>query len=358
MFMVEALTRLRPLTTLPPESAGLVEVRAFVKVRDEAARLPDFLAHYRRLGISRFLIIDHESTDGTAALLGEQPDVHLFAAEGSFAAAGGGQAWLDELLDRFGVGHWCLTVDADELLCFPDSETLDLPALCRMLDREGAEALSCLMLDMYGAAPLGASEYMPGEPFLAACPWFDPGPYWRTKPGAACPPQEIYGGVRQRVFYPQWQARGIGLRVSERCYDVANRLAAIRGNRTIQSWRAKRPPNLAKVPLVRWRCGLRYLAVTHRITPVRLSAGSGCLLHFKFLDNFGAKAAREAKRGEYFDGAREYKRYAAVMADAPTLTLLYKGSIRFESSEQLCGLGLMTPLPKLRAPAAREAVSA
>ncbi len=357
-FMAGTLTRLRPLTSLPPEIVGRVEVRVFVKVRDEAVRLPHFLAHYRRLGIHRFLIIDHESTDGTTALLGEQPDVHLFAAEGSFAAAGGGQAWLDELLDCYGAGHWCLTVDADELLCFPGSETLGLPALCGMLDREGAEALPCLMLDMYGAAPLGALEYMAGESFLAACPWFDPGPYWRTNPNAECPPQEIYGGVRQRVFYPQWQAPSRRLRLSERCYDFANRLASIRGNRTIQSWRTKRPPNLAKVPLVRWRRGLRYLAVTHRITPVRLSAGSGCLLHFKFLDNFGAKAAREAKRGEYFDGAREYKRYAAVMADAPTLTLWHEGSVRFEGSEQLCRLGLMTPLPKLRAPAAREAASA
>ncbi len=291
-------------------------------------------------------------------LLRTEPDVHLFAAAGSFAAAGGGQAWLDALLDRYGAGHWCLTMDADELLCFPGSETIRLRALCDCLDREGAEALACLMLDMYGSEPLGTAAYAAGEPFLLACPWFDPGPYWHTKSGYDCPPREIYGGVRQRVFYPHWQTPSLPLRMSERFYDVANRIGPIRRNRTVQSWRAKRPPNLAKVPLVRWRRGLRYLAVTHRITPVRLSAGSGCLLHFKFLGDFGPKARGEAKRGEYFDGAREYKRYAAVMAEDLALTLWNEQSVRFEGSAQLCRLGLMTPLPVAAAPGFPEAARA
>ncbi len=320
-------------------------------------RLPGclyFLAYYRALGVDRFLVVDNQSTDGTTALLGAEADVHLFSAAGSFAAARGGQAWLDELLDRYGPGHWCLTVDADELLCFAQSETLDLPGLCRQLEMEGAAGLSCLMLDMYGAEPLGAASYRAGEPFLAACPWFDPAPYWRTKPSAECPPQEIYGGVRQRVFYPHWEAPSLRLRASEQCYDWANRFAAIRRNQMIQSWRVKRPPNLAKVPLVRWQPGLRYLAVTHRITPVRLSAGSGCLLHFKFLGDFGGKATEEAKRGEYFDGAREYKRYAAVIAEAPGLVLWHPGSVRFEGSAQLCHLGLMTPVAGARTQTARE----
>ena len=342
----------------PPTPGGRPEIRVFVKARNEAARLPHFLEHYRKLGVDRFLIVDHESTDATAALLQAEPDVHLFAAAGSFAAASGGQAWLDTLLDCYGPGHWCLTVDADELLCFPDSETLGLPVLCEGLDQEGAEALSAIMLDMYGSEPVGSAAYAAGEPFLLACPWFDPGPYWRTNPSDDCPPQEIYGGVRQRVFYPHWQMPSLGLRLSERCFNVANRSPAIRRNQAVQSWRAKRPPNLAKVPLVRWRRGLRYLAVTHRITPVRLSAGSGCLLHFKFLGDFSGKAVGEAKRGEYFDGAREYKRYAAVIAEGSALTLWNEHSVQFQNTAQLCRLGIMKPLPIAAAPSSRKAACA
>ncbi len=335
---------LRPLATPPPDDAA-PEIRVFVKVRNEAARLPHLLAYYRRLGADRFLVADNESTDGTVALLGGQPDVHPFAAAGSFRDARGGQAWLDALLDRHGAGHWCLTVDADELLCYEGSERRGLRALCDALEAEGAEALPCMLLDMYGAGPLGTPPYVPGEPFLAACPWFDPAPYWRTAPGAACPPQEIYGGVRQRVFYPRWQRPDLALRLSERLYDLGSRVPAFRDSAAIQSRRAKRPPNLAKVPLVRWRPGLRYLACTHAITPVRLSAGSGCLLHFKFLADFGAKASAEAARGEYFDGAREYKRYAAVLGEERALTLWHEGSVRFQDSAQLCRLGLMAGLP-------------
>jgi glycosyltransferase involved in cell wall biosynthesis len=344
---------LRPLNTLPPATAR--EVRVFAKVRDEALRLPYFLRYYRQLGAARFVIVDNASTDGTPALLRAQPDVHLFHADGSFGAAGGGQAWLDALLDAYGEGHWCLTVDADELLVYPGCEQADLPALCRALEREGAAALACMLIDMYGGA-VHAPDYAPGEPFLAACPWFDPGPYWRAGPSADCPAYEIYGGVRQRVFYPHWQAPGTALRLSERLYDFGNRFAAVRGNATIQSWRARRPPNLAKVPLVLWRSGLRYLACTHRISPVRLAAASGGLLHFKFLTDFRAKAAHEAARGEYFDGAREYRRYAEVLSDDPHLTLWHPGAARYRDSAQLCALGLMTAAGE--AAARRETVDA
>ncbi len=341
------------LSTPPPDTAP--EVRVFVKVRNEAARLPHFLSYYRSLGADRFVIVDNASTDGTPDLLAAQGDVHLFHAGGSFGAANGGQAWLNALLDAYGEGHWCLTVDADELLSYPGCERTDLPAFCAGLADEGAEALACMLLDMYGGAA-GVAEYAPGEPFLAACPWFDPGPYWRAGPSADCPAYEIYGGVRQRVFYPHWHAPSTALRLSERLYDFGNRFAAVRGSATIQSWRTRRPPNLAKVPLVRWRAGLRYLACTHKITPVRVAAASGCLLHFKFLGDFRAKATHEARRGEYFDGAREYRRYAAVLADDPGMTLWYPGAVRFQDSAQLARLGLMTGAEVV--PARREMADA
>ncbi len=347
---------LLPLNTLPPATTR--EVRVFAKVRDEALRLPYFLRYYRALGAARFVVVDNDSSDGTVALLRAQPDVHLFHAAGSFGAAKGGQEWLDALLDDYGEGHWCLTVDADELLAYPDCEHTDLPALCTGLEREGAEGLSAMLLDMYGGTA-ESPDYAAGEPFLAACPWFDPGPYWRAGPSPDCPNYEIYGGVRQRVFYPQWETPSTALRLSERLYNFGNRFAMVRRSATLQSWRTKRPPNLAKVPLVRWRTGLRYLATTHKITPIRLSAGTGCLLHFKFLNDFRAKAAHEAQRGEYFDGAREYRRYAQVLAEKPRIRLWYPGAARFEDSMQLCGLRLMQAArAEARMHGPREAVDA
>jgi glycosyltransferase involved in cell wall biosynthesis len=340
---------LRPLNLPPPDDPAAREVRVFVRTRDEVTRMPHFLAHYRGLGVDRFVVADNGSTDGTTALLAAEPDVHLFAADGSYREARGGQDWLDWLLNQYGARHWCLVLDADELLFYPEIEAMPLRALCDALEREGVEALPCMLLDMYAAHPIGEVEYTPGQSFLAACPWFDAAPYWRTG-SDSCPYHEIYGGVRQRVFYPRWQRPGLGLRMTERLYNIGHRLPPIRRNARIQSWRTKRPPNLAKVPLVRWRQGLRYLASTHKISPVRLSAGSGLLLHFKFLGDFRPKAIREARRGEYFDGASEYRRYASVLEAAPGLSLWHPASTRLESSPQLCALGLMTAPPKLPLP--------
>jgi len=340
---------LRPLKHPPPDDPTAREVRAFVRVRDEVARMPHFLAHYRALGVNRFVVADNGSTDGTTALLAAEPDVHLFAADGSYREARGGQDWLDWLLNQYGAGHWCLVLDADELLFYPEIEATPLRALCDALEREEVEALACMLLDMYGARPLGEVDYTAGQSFLASCPWFDAAPYWRTE-SDSCPYHEVYGGVRQRVFYPRWQRPDLTLSLTERLYNLGHRLPPIRRNARIQSWRAKRPPNLAKVPLVRWRRGLRYLASTHKISPVRLSAGSGLLLHFKFLGDFRPKAAREAQRREYFDGASEYRRYASVLEAAPNLSLWYPASMRLEDSRQLCALGLMTAPPRLPSP--------
>lgn len=339
----------RLLTQPPPADPAGREIRIFARVRNEAVRLAQFLAHYRALGVDRFLIVDNGSTDGTADLLAAEADVHLFSAEGSYRAAGQGQAWLDCLLNEHGCGRWCVVVDADELLVYPSAEATGLRAFCGALEREAAEALPCMLLDMYAAGPMRAVAYAAGEPFLAACPWFDAAPYWRAGPGPECPYHEIYGGVRQRVFYPRWQQPDLALLLTERLYNLANRLGPIRRNATIQAWRTRRPPNLAKVPLIRWRAGFRYLAGTHKVTPVRLSAASGALLHFKFLGDFREKAGREAQRGEYFDGAREYRRYAAVLAEEPDLSLWHPGSVRFAGTGQLCALGLMRPLPGLQA---------
>ena len=337
----------------PPEISSTKEVRVFVKLRNELIRIPFFLKYYRDLGADRFIIVDNASTDGSSPLLASEPDVHLFITQASFRQASGGQAWLDTLLDRYGAGHWCLTVDADELLYYPDVETTQLPALCRRIMAEGAEALPCMLLDMYGTATASVAAYYPGQPFTAACEWFDGGPYRRTGPAPDCPYHEIYGGVRQRVFFPHWQAPSFGLRFTERLYNVGNRFSVIRRNARVQGWRTERPPNLAKVPLVLWRKGMRYLATTHKITSVRLSEGTGALLHFKFLGDFGAKAELEAQRREYFDGAREYRRYAAILGKDPKLSLWHSESIRLTGSRQLCELGLMTTFPDAAAPGRR-----
>jgi glycosyltransferase involved in cell wall biosynthesis len=130
------------------------EIIALTCVRNEVLRLPSFLEHHRKLGIGRFFVVDNGSEDGTTELLLAQPDVHIFATEESYAASSCGTAWINDLASRFGVGHWVLTVDADELFVYPDYERADLHVLTTFLDQAGSESMVGLLLDMYSAADL------------------------------------------------------------------------------------------------------------------------------------------------------------------------------------------------------------
>ena len=67
----------------------------------------------------------------------------------------------------------------------------------------------------------------------------------------------------------------------------------------------------------------------------------GGLLHFKLLHDLHAKARDEAARGEYSQGASEYRRYARTLDQNPRTPFMYEGSVRFENTSQLVRLGLM-----------------
>jgi hypothetical protein len=322
-----------------PGRASDQEIRLFSKCRNEMLRLSAFLAHYRKLGVARFFIVDNASDDGTAEFLRAQPDVHVFHAAGSFRAARGGTDWLNAVLQEFGVGHWCVTVDVDELFRYPGSETVGLHQLVRYLDDQDYEAMHCLLLDMYPELPLRDANI--GSDLLEAAPYFDPGPY-RRFPCEATPGILIYGGVRERVFYPEARADDLTRRLHVKLYHrLLFNIPVVRDWNWLRAYRPHFPPCLTKVPLVRWTADTRYLNVNHFISPRKVAPESGVLLHFKLLADFHRRADQEVIRTEYYDGAIEFRRYAAKLHVDPNVIFRYADSVRLESDEQLVKLGLM-----------------
>ena len=290
-------------------SAGLV--LCFGVVRNEMLRLPFFLQHHRKLGVGHFLFVDNASADGTADFLAGQPDVSVWRTSDSYKASRFGLDWVNWLLLRYGAGHWCLTLDADELLIYPHWQTRDLTALTGWLDARGTDAMATMLVELYPKGPLSKAVHLPGADPVDTLPFFDPTGYDRT-PMDRYGHTSIRGGVRRRVFFGQ---------------------------------NPDHAPHLHKTPLIRWDRRYAYFSSTHIALPRRLNGGfermdlpTGVLLHTKFLPNILDKSREEQHRAEHFTHAARYDPYYdSILADPD---LWFDGAARYEGWQQLEQLGL------------------
>lgn len=290
-------------------------ILCFVTQRNEAVRLPWFLDYYRGLGIDHFLVVDNNSDDGSRALLARQADVSLWTTAASYKRARFGMDWMNWLLFRHGRGHWCLTVDPDELLVYPHCDRRPLRALTDWLDSSCNRSFPAMLLDMYPRGGVADIAYRAGQDPLEIAAWFDPANYMIRKNGEFGN-LWIQGGPRTRAFFAD---------------DPEN------------------APALNKIPLVRWARPYVYVSSTHMLLPRSLNLvydedggerASGILLHTKFLSTFVEKSAEELDRGQHYANSREYKAYHAVIRDQPSFWC--PESVRYRDWRQLEALGLIS----------------
>ncbi|HBB32698.1 MAG TPA: hypothetical protein DDZ80_09145 [Cyanobacteria bacterium UBA8803] len=281
-----------------------------VVVRNEALRLPYFLSYYRDKGVDKFLVVDNGSTDDTSSYLLSQSDVYLWHSNLSFNRANFGSAWFEVLLRKYGVNHWCLTVDADEILYYPNCETKSIRQLCQELDRKEKKAFNAILLDMYSEKAIGETHYSPGQPFLEVCPYFDKN-YYHTKyeQSGIYRNQTVYfGGVRERVFGKSGEYY------------------------------------LTKVPLIKYHLDLVLGGGQHFTNSpnAQIALESGCLLHFKYFSSFLSYVEREVARKEHYGDAMQYQEYAKLIAANNNLTFYdINQSVKLINSQQLVELGIM-----------------
>lgn len=287
----------------------------FATMRNEMVRLPNFFAHYRALGVGHFVIVDNDSDDGTSTYLAEQLDVSVWQTRQSYRLARFGMDWIGWLLWKYGHGRWCLTVDADELLIYPDHEARDLRALTSWLDHRQIPSLGAMMLDLYPKGPLQDIQYTPGDNPMDVLCWYDADNYshrYHYYYGNLW----IQGGVRRRVFFDQ---------------------------------EPDRAPTLNKTPLVKWNRRYTYVSSTHQLLPRRLhdvfdpeqqSKVTGILLHTKFLPVIAEKSAEELTRQQHFQNTTAYVAYHQRLAENPDLWC--PSSQQFEGASKLIAQGLMS----------------
>lgn len=282
-----------------PEKGSTPGPVLFTVVRNEMLRLPRFLSYYRERGVRRFYCMENNSTDGTADYLTGQTDVCLYQTRENFVKK---EAWIDALLRRHGNGKWCLVVDADELLDYPESNRLGIPDLCDYLEAHGENALHAVLLDLYPEGSLEEIAYQPGADYFQWTWYYDPPKNLTKVP---------------RVFY---KGSGLNYRLEgglrKRLFGVGN--------------------CCSKFPLFRHERGMFLRDGQHYLEGAHISGLQGVLYHFKYLQDFVPRVREEAERGQHWEGAREYKSYARILSESKgALKFLDSQSIRYESVEQL-----------------------
>ncbi len=316
-FLVRSWRKSRALELAVDRTSGIRrgDVLCFLTLRNEQVRLPYLLSYYRDRGVGHFLIVDNNSTDGLREYLIEQPDCSVWTTNAGYKAARFGMDWMNFLLGRYGHGHWCLTIDADEFLVYPFCDTRSLPALTYWLQASAIRSFGAMLVDMYPKGPMDAQTYRAGQDPFEIASWFDPGNYTIN---------------RNRLYYNLWIQGGPRARVFFRDAPA-------------------KAPALNKIPLVHWDRRYVYASSTHALLPRGLNLvydewggekASGCLLHAKFLSTFAGKAEEELQRRQHYAGSREYRAYHDRLRDNPDLWTRW--SERYINWRQLETLGLMS----------------
>jgi hypothetical protein len=262
-----------------------------------------FIAHYRKLGVSRFICVDDQSSDGSKEFLTSQPDVDLWTSPVRYKDARRGKAWREELFAIYGKDRWYLNVDSDEYLLYDGCFETPLPILIKKLESMKTLRLPAPMIDMYpadieAATFDGDDDKMPWT--VADC--FDAHGYRVVRNSRF---YRIRGGVRRRVFNAE--------------------------------------VDLTKYPLIYWddECSLgdnihQPIPFSRNFSPISM-----VLLHFKFFSDFQERTATAVEEGQHFGGAREYRKIMDTISVSKTLNFFSEHSVRYENPRQFVDLGFM-----------------
>ncbi|WP_136444156.1 glycosyltransferase [Pacificoceanicola onchidii] len=279
-YQSNALELLSPPETI--QRAKEAEVAVAAVMRNEMFMLPHFLAHYRALGVTSFLIADNASDDGTREYLLEQPDVALFSVDTDYKQSHYGVAWQQAMISAFRTHKWTLVADADELLVWQEKQSQTLPDLLKTEAFRDAEAARIFMLDMYPQGPLEAVDFASGDPFAEA---------------GFCDAQPFLTNTPARGPYsdnPTWTSalRHRLIPGSRATLFVAQKLALLKYH-----------------PFMRLSDGLHYVG------DAKLAERELLFAHFKYNAAFREKAQTEVTRRQHFNDAEEYRKYLALASE-------------------------------------------
>ena len=297
----EALPHLKTIRKSAIKSSeGIV----LCNVRDEAELLPNFLKHYREIGVKRFAFVDNGSTDRTLPYLLDQSDCDVFQFSGGFKNFRAGMIWKNLLILTYATAKWFFSADADEHAVYDGWPGIGLDEFANRMSLRGRSAVTALMVDMYSSGPIAEARIEPSRSLLETCPMFDGEGYvvvmpenWRAD---NFPKLDARGGPMRRVF----------------------------GGKDRLGWLAKTP--LILEPNIYFHSPHSVLPVGLNFTPMEIA-----LLHFRFSAAAIQKIARVLDHRQHAESSiSHYEKLGLRINDDPNFSFLYPGSVKFKTPQQ------------------------
>lgn len=276
-------------------------------VHNDYRFLRSFFAHYRGMGVTRFICVDDGSTDGTREFLLDQVDTDIYTSNVRYKDADRGKIWREMLLSVYGLDRWYLIVDSDEYFLYESFGRESVLDYARRLDAQRIRRVPAPMLDFYPVGDLSTAIFDGGE---AIMPWhvathFDADGYTGTIMGSGI---SLYGGVRSRAF--------------------------------------KANSELMKYPLIRWDRHCSMGRTIHRPRPAyyNFPPVMGALLHFKIFSDLKEMSVKAIDEGQHYTDAKVYKAMLKRIETSGSFDLAYAGSIPYRGVDDLIDRGFMVAL--------------
>lgn len=283
---------------------GLVEegIQVLCVVKNGGYYLESFLAHYRKLGVSRFVFLDNGSTDNTLTTLENESDVKVISNHLPYRTFW--HHFKRYLFEYFGKNYWNLVVDIDELIDFPGSEEYALYQVLKYCDDHQYTSVMCQMLDLY-----------PDEDVLSQDRSSD---FIETHVG--------YNTENLKYLSPQ-EMTGTANRISN--YSIKYQLGGWR-DATFKTGDIM----LTKHAIVKGESRVKYVH-DHFVYGAHVADFSCVLKHYKFNNNFRHYVSQSISEKNHYNNSAEYVRYQGIIDQQETLNFFSSKTEKYSSALNL-----------------------
>ena len=274
-------------------------------IKNDLKRIQMLVDHYRKLGVEKFAFMDNGSDDGTFEWLQEQPDIDLYRCYEPYQTAVK-EGWINRIVSQYGFDRWYIVTDTDELCTYIGMENHPVKDVARVAGNRGIKRVKGLTLDMYAdGQPFGNTDDIRRD----YC-WMDYNTYFETEARA--------GNTKFNAFLGGPRYRLMNSRIT-----------------------------LSKFPLIYWEKGT-VSDSAHFQFPHNKLPDYECYIgiqHYKFIDKDLDVYRKRAKGDSGFSsGGLMYKQYMDYVEKTGAANFMYGDSIRFDGSESLKQIPLITDM--------------